>query len=248
MLQPGERQLADRAGVLGQRCRRRAGAASSARGGRPAARPTRRPSGRAARRAAHRPARPTPGSTRAAAVRVSMPLSMPLSVRSQKRSESCRKPIAGFGSPDCGYTCPHGPHSPLARAAVALHEAEDGVRVAVLPAADHVHRHLDVRVVLAHRAVLPELVAALMARPRRARTAASGRAARATSRASGRPRTAGPAGARCRPASSTPRIAFGSRAEHRRCSGCRLHSGRRSRRRRSRRRARVGAARRSATR
>ena len=54
----------------------------------------------------------------------------------------------------------------LARTRQAGHEARDGVAVAVGPAADGVDGGLDGGEVLAHRAVLPVRVAALMAEPR----------------------------------------------------------------------------------
>ena len=53
----------------------------------------------------------------------------------------------------------------LAGAGQAFQQSRDRVGVAVGPAADRVHRGLDVGVVLAHRALLPVGVAALMAQP-----------------------------------------------------------------------------------
>ena len=42
-----------------------------------------------------------------------MPVSLPFSQWSHQRTTSCRKPIAGPGTPMCGYLCPHGPISAL---------------------------------------------------------------------------------------------------------------------------------------
>jgi hypothetical protein len=57
------------------------------------------------------------------------------------------------------------PDEPLARDGEAREQPEDGVRVAVGPAADRVHRHLDRVVVLADGAVPPVAVAALVREP-----------------------------------------------------------------------------------
>src|SRR5699024_11074998 len=83
---------------------------------------------------------------------------------SHHATTSCRKPIAGPGSPRCGYLWLQGPISPRTGIEVRQ-QAEDGVGVPVGPAADGQHRGLDGRVVLDHRAVTPVVIAPLVAQP-----------------------------------------------------------------------------------
>ncbi len=95
-----------------------------------------------------------------------IPVSVPFSQWSHQRSASCRKPIAGPGQPVVRVEVPPRADQALPRPLVAGQEAQDRVRVAVGPAADHVDRAADRAVVLADRALLPELVAALVREPR----------------------------------------------------------------------------------
>ncbi len=74
--------------------------------------------------------------------------------------------MVGSGGPACGQACAHGPIRPLRGSGQALQHPRDGVGVAVGPAAHRVHRRLDPREVLAHRPLLPVVVAALVGHPR----------------------------------------------------------------------------------
>ena len=126
----------------------------------------RRPSGRAA------PRRYGCGSTLSCIQTRSsgssmMPVSMPFSQWSHQRTASCRKPIAGPGTPLCGKPCAHGPISPFFGHGRPAQQARHGVGIAVRPAADRVDRAVDRAVVLADRAVLPEVVAPLVLQPER---------------------------------------------------------------------------------
>ena len=96
-----------------------------------------------------------------------MPVSCPSSHWSHQRTASCRKPIAGPGTPLCGKDVRPRPDQPLPRALQAFEQARHGVGIAVGPAADRVDRALDRAVVLAHRAVAPEVVAPLVLQPER---------------------------------------------------------------------------------
>ena len=58
------------------------------------------------------------------------------------------------------------PDEALGRPAIALEEAQDRIAVGVRPTAHHVHRTGDGREILVDRALLPELVAALVGDPR----------------------------------------------------------------------------------
>ena len=127
-----------------------------------------------------------------------IPVSMPFRCWSNQRRHSCRKPIAGPGAPSCGKACDHGPIEALARAGQALDQPRDRVAVAVGPAADRVHGHVDRLVVLAHRALAPVGVAALVGEPRLDERRRVLDALAATCRASRRRRRPGRAAARCR--------------------------------------------------
>ena len=119
----------------------------------------------------------------------------------------------------------------LVEAGMRGEDAEDRAAVRVGPAADHVHGAGDRAGVLAHRAVLPVGVPPLVREPRldEGRRPAHPLDPRLTPSPPRRP--PGPAGARCRRASSTPTGACPTPARSRPCNGRRRRSGRRSRRR-----------------
>ena len=73
--------------------------------------------------------------------------------------------MVGPGSPSWGKACDHGPMSPLRGPGRPSMQPRDRVGVAVGPAADRVDGHLDGGVVLAHRALAPVVVAALVGEP-----------------------------------------------------------------------------------
>ena len=124
----------------------------------------RHPAARRAPRAAPR-APPAPASTRASSGSSAMPVSSPFSHWSHQRRHSWRKPIAGPGSTSSGNACDHGPISPFDGAPRPGHEPQDRLGVPVGPAADRVDGALDRAEVLADGALLPVVVAALVAKP-----------------------------------------------------------------------------------
>ena len=94
-----------------------------------------------------------------------IPVSTPFSHWSHQRRHSWRNPIAGPGLPVVRKGVGPGPDQALARSGQPREQARHRVRVAVRPAADGVDGRLDLSVVLAHRALPPVVVAALMTEP-----------------------------------------------------------------------------------